>query len=274
MEFTKMQGAGNDFIVFRENMFNGIYMRDTALKLCDRHFGIGADGLILVCESDKYDAKMRVFNSDGSEAEMCGNGIRCFSKYAYDRGIVDKKKMNIETSAGLIRPEVFLDNVGKVVKVKVDIGKPSLQRKNIPVKGDGTFIREPLTILGKTFLISAVNTGVPHAVIFLDDIKNFDITYYGPAIEKNEIFTAGINVDFVQVLGKNNLKMKTWERGAGLTLACGSGACAAAYISYITGYTERKVDINLPGGDLYIEIEDSIYMTGPCKEVYSGNISY
>ncbi len=273
MKFTKMQGIGNDFIIMEHDELNGMSEKELAVKLCDRHFGIGADGLILVCDSTAQDVRMEIINSDGSEAQMCGNGIRCFTKYVFERGIVKKKKMNIETLAGVIISEVFLDNEGKVNKVRADMGAPVLEREKIPVRGSGTFINQRLPILGKIFYISAVNTGVPHAVIFIDDIDNFDVTAYGQAIEKNENFPAGTNADFVKAIGKDELKMKTWERGAGLTLACGSGACAAAYISYIIGLTNNRVNVNLPGGKLFIEIEDNICMTGPCEKVFAGDVN-
>lgn len=272
MEFTKMQGTGNDFVVMEYKNVNFEHIKDIAVKLCDRHFGIGADGLILVCDSEIYDARMRIFNSDGSEAEMCGNGIRCFAKYLYDRGIVTKNKMYIETLAGLIIPEIYIDTSGKVEKVRVNMGKPTLEREKIPAVGSGIMMNEPLVILGKTIIVSSVNTGVPHAVVFTDDIDEFEVDIYGPAIEKNKNFPLGTNVDFVQVLGENKIKIKTWERGAGLTLACGSGACAAAYISHMMGYTDNQVNVCLPGGELFVEIEDNIYMTGQCKEVFVGNI--
>ncbi|MDI6602329.1 MAG: diaminopimelate epimerase [Thermoanaerobacteraceae bacterium] len=273
MKFVKMQGIGNDFIIIEDSELNGIDAIGLAKSLCERHFGIGADGLILVCSSEKYDARMRIINSDGSEAEMCGNGIRCFAKYIYDRGIVTKKKMEIETLAGVVKPEVFTDDTGRVKTVKVDMGKPNLDREKIPVRGKGSLINEELTVLDKTFNISSVNTGVPHTVIFTDDIEAFPVEIYGPKIEKNDQFPYGTNVNFAQVVDRGDLKVRTWERGAGLTLACGSGACAAAYISHLMGYTDSRVQVSLPGGDLFVEIEDNIYMTGPCEEVFSGYIT-
>ncbi|TZE83421.1 diaminopimelate epimerase [Calorimonas adulescens] len=273
MEFVKMHGTGNDFILINEVEVGWQDIGNIAKRLCDRHFGIGADGLILVCKSNKFDARMRIINADGSEAEMCGNGIRCFAKYVYDRKIVTKKKMEIETLSGVVRPEVVTDDNDKVRMVRVDMGVPHLEPDSVPVRWEGRLINEPIAFGDKTLHISSVNTGVPHTVIFVSDIDSFPIEVYGPVIEKYNIFPVGTNVNFVQVMNRKRLMVRTWERGVGMTMACGSGACASAFISNVLGYIEREVIVSLPGGDLFVEVNNNIYMTGPCVEVFHGDIS-
>jgi diaminopimelate epimerase len=273
MEFVKMHGTGNDFILINEVEVGWQDIGNIAKRLCDRHFGIGADGLILVCKSNKFDARMRIINADGSEAEMCGNGIRCFAKYVYDRKIVTKKKMEIETLSGVVRPEVVTDDNDKVRMVRVDMGVPHLEPDSVPVRWEGRLINEPIAFGDKTLHISSVNTGVPHTVIFVSDIDSFPIEVYGPVIEKYNIFPVGTNVNFVQVMNRKRLMVRTWERGVGMTMACGSGACASAFISNVLGYIDREVIVSLPGGDLFVEVNNNIYMTGPCVEVFHGDIS-
>lgn len=273
MEFVKMHGTGNDFILINEVEVGWQDIGNIAKRLCDRHFGIGADGLILVCKSSKFDARMRIINADGSEAEMCGNGIRCFAKYVYDRKIVTKKKMEIETLSGVVRPEVVTDDNDKVRMVRVDMGVPHLEPDSVPVRWEGRLINEPIAFGDKTLHISSVNTGVPHTVIFVSDIDSFPIEVYGPVIEKYNIFPVGTNVNFVQVMNRKRLMVRTWERGVGMTMACGSGACASAFISNVLGYIDREIIVSLPGGDLFVEVNNNIYMTGPCVEVFHGDIS-
>ncbi|MCG0274681.1 MAG: diaminopimelate epimerase [Thermosediminibacteraceae bacterium] len=275
MKFTKMHGLGNDFIVvngFKEDIriiFN------KAEKICDRHRGIGADGILLVLPSDKADLKMRIINSDGSEADMCGNGIRCFARYAFSRGLVKKTHISVETLAGIIKPEVIIkDDI--IESVRVDMGRYSLKNKDIPVAADpmGEAVDLELTVEGRVFKFTGVSMGNPHCVIFVDDVKSFPVEHIGPIIERHPLFPKKTNVEFVEVKGRDLLKMRVWERGAGLTMACGTGACASAVAAYKKGLVDPKVTVSLPGGDLLIEIEEDgrVYMTGPAVEVYSGEI--
>lgn len=272
MKFTKMHGLGNDFILI-EAIDNVDYKR-LAVRLCDRHFGIGADGLLIVEPSMVADTKMRIFNSDGSEAEMCGNGSRCFAKYVYEKGIVKKEKFSVETLSGIIMPEIVINN-GMVEKVKVYMGNPIFKTNEIPVKTDKkTFIDEQVKVDGRTYKITSVLVGVPHTIIFVDSLDENMVLNVGPIIEKLHIFPRRTNVDFVKVEDENNITVRTWERGAGLTLACGSGACASAVASSITGKTNRDVKVHFKGGDLLVEwMEDnSIFLSGKAEEVFTGNI--
>ncbi|MBP2072477.1 MULTISPECIES: diaminopimelate epimerase [Thermoanaerobacterium] len=274
MKFTKMNGLGNDFIVL-ENLENKVYDYDIlARKLCDRHFGIGADGLLIVEPSGIADIKMRIINSDGSEAEMCGNGARCFAKYVYENGIVKKDKMSVETLSGIIMPElIFKDDV--VEKVKVHMGSPIFRPDMIPVKTDKkSFIEEAIKIDGRSYIVTSLLVGVPHTIIFVNSIDENMILNVGPLIEKLQIFPRGTNVDFVKVENDSNITVRTWERGAGLTLACGTGACASAVASALTGRTKRNVYVHFKKGDLYIEwlLDNNIYLTGIAEEVFTGEI--
>ncbi|KHO62622.1 diaminopimelate epimerase [Thermoanaerobacter sp. YS13] len=272
MKFTKMHGLGNDFIVI-EALENVDYS-ELAIKLCDRHFGIGADGLLVVEPSGIADIRMRIFNADGSEAEMCGNGSRCFAKYVYERGIVKKEKMAVETLAGVIMPEVFVEN-GKVESVKVYMGNPIFEASKIPVKSDKQkFINEPVKIEGKVYKLTSLRVGVPHTIVFVESLDENMIKELGPKIEKSSLFPQGTNVDFVKVEDKENISVRTWERGVGLTLACGSGACASAVASAVLGKTERNVNVHFKAGKLLVEwLEDnSIYLSGSVEEVFRGEI--
>ncbi len=275
MKFCKMHGLGNDFI-----MVDGIKgklpqdVNKTALKLCDRHFGIGADGLVFILPSEKADIKMRIINSDGNEAEMCGNATRCFAKYVYEAGYIDKKSFSIETLAGIMVPRLIIED-GHVKEVAVDMGEPFLNKEAVPMKGpDGKTISEPLQVLDSTFNITALLLGVPHCVIFVDDVDKIDLCKYGPAIESHPIFPRKINVDFIEVINEQEMKMRVWERAAGLTLACGTGACASLVAAALNKKTSRKATIHLPGGSLKIEWADNnhVYMTGPAELVFSGEI--
>ncbi len=274
MKFTKMTGLGNDFIVL-ENLENKELEYDVlAKKLCDRHFGIGGDGLLIVEPSGIADIKMRIINSDGSEAEMCGNGARCFAKYVYENGIVSKGKMSVETLSGIVMPElIFEDDV--VDKVRVHIGNPIFRPDLIPVKTDkNQFVEEMIKIDGKTYIVTSLLVGVPHTVIFVNSIDENMIVNVGPLIEKLQIFPRGTNVDFVKVEDENNIAVRTWERGAGLTLACGTGACASAVASALTNRTMRNVYVHFKKGDLYIEwtSDNNIYLTGKAEKVFTGDI--
>jgi len=272
ISFTKMQGIGNDFIVIdcRSGM-PGKGDRELASmsrRLCDRRFGIGADQILLLDNSGKADFRMRIFNADGSEVEMCGNGIRCCAKYIWDRQLSEKHVLEIETAAGIIRPE----KTGNLVKV--DMGSPVLEGRQIPVDLDGLVQDYPLIIEDKTFNITCVSMGNPHAVIFVDDVDSFDVQRYGPRIETHTLFPRKVNVEFAQVLDPQTVRMRVWERGAGETMACGTGASAVAVAANLKGMVQKKVTIRLLGGDLLIELDEGghVYMTGPAEEVFEGRI--
>jgi diaminopimelate epimerase len=276
MKFTKMQGAGNDYVYvncFEENVSNPA---ETAIKVSNRNFGIGSDGLILIMPSQVADVRMRMFNSDGSESEMCGNGIRCVAKFAYDHGIVTRKEITAETGAGVLTLQLFTNNSDKVEKVRVNMGAPRLAREEIPMLGDAgaKVVNEPLNILHTTFHITCASMGNPHCVIFIDDLENFQLEKYGPLIENHELFPRRTNVEFVQVLSRTQVRQRTWERGAGETLACGTGASAVTAACVLNGLTEKKIVNHLSGGDLEMEWADDgcIYMTGPAVEVFKGEI--
>lgn len=278
MRFTKVQGLGNDFVLvngFEEKVrpedFPGL-----AVKMCDRHFGIGADGLVPLLPSEVADVNMRIFNSDGSEAEMCGNVIRCAAKYLFERGVVKKEKIRVETLAGIMVPELIIEN-GKVIMVRVDMGEPRLERREIPMEGPpGRVTDEPLEVDGTTYHVTAVSMGNPHCVLFVPDIEQVLLHTVGPRIETHSAFPRKTNVEFVQVLNRDEVKMKVWERGAGETMACGTGACATAVACVLNGHTGRRVTLHLKAGDLLIEwAEDNhVYMTGPAEEVFTGDYPY
>ncbi|UFS72624.1 diaminopimelate epimerase [Geomonas sp. RF6] len=277
MKFTKMQGAGNDYVYvncFTETVEDPA---SVAIKVSNRNFGIGSDGLILIMPSEVADVRMRMFNSDGSESEMCGNGIRCVAKYAFDHGIVEKKEITAETGAGILTLQLFTAADGTVDRVRVNMGPPRLTRAEIPMLGEpeAKVIDEPLNILHTTFRITCASMGNPHCVIFVDDLENFQVAKYGPLIENHELFPRRTNVEFVQVISRTEVRQRTWERGAGETLACGTGASAVTAACILNGLTEKKILNHLSGGDLEMEwAEDgNVYMTGPAVEVYSGEIN-
>ena len=273
LSFTKMHGIGNDFIL--------IDCRDVAVshqlsaistlskRLCDRRFGIGADQILLLQNSDKADFSMRIFNADGSEVEMCGNGIRCFAKYIWDRKLSSKQVLEIETPAGIIRPE----KAGEMVRV--DMGRPELEGRKIPVNLDGRIKDYRIVIDDREFEMTCVSMGNPHAVIVVDDLAAFDLQRYGPQIETHKLFPKKINVEFIQVIDPKTIRMRVWERGSGETLACGTGASAVAVAADMKGIVEKKVTIQLIGGDLAIELHEDghVYMTGPAEEVFTGIIN-
>jgi diaminopimelate epimerase len=275
MKFTKMQGLGNDYIYV--NCLNeGIENISSVAKfVSDRHFGIGSDGLVLILPSTSSDFRMRMFNSDGSEAEMCGNAIRCVGKYVFDNGLTNKKQIKIETLAGIKILDMTVDH-GKVALVKVDMGEPVLKPEDIPVKsGKNIFVSEPVVVNGQTYKVTCVSMGNPHAVTYVDDVTRFPLEVVGPGMETNELFPRKINSEFVEVIDRQTLKMRVWERGAGETLACGTGACAVLVASVLNGLCERKAIIKLLGGDLIIEWNEEdnhVYMTGPATKVFDGQI--
>ena len=277
IQFVKMHGLGNDFIIVdcMSHPYSVEGLVGQAVALCDRHFGIGGDGLILVMPGLKTPFRMRIINNDGSEAEMCGNGIRCFAKYLYERGLTRDTTFVVETLAGPITPVLELDNA-HVKGVRVDMGEPRLERTQIPMGGPaGTVIDEPLAVADRTFYVTAVSMGNPHAVIFVDNVKAFPVEQFGPLIEHHPVFPRRTNVEFAQVEAPDKMTMRVWERGAGSTLACGTGACATLVAGVLTGNTERRATVVLPGGPLEIEwreTDNRVYMTGPAEEVFTGTV--
>ncbi len=273
IEFTKMHGCGNDYIYI--NCFEREIdsPESLAITLSDRHFGIGGDGIVLICRSDVADAKMRMFNIDGSEGKMCGNAIRCVAKYLYDNGLVRKNEIKIETLSGVKTLQINTQN-GLVTTVRVDMGKAELEPSKIPVKMQGEqILSAPLNIEGETFYITCVSMGNPHAVVFCDDVDCLKLSELGPLFEHNEIFPERVNTEFVKVIDKNTIKMRVWERGSGETLACGTGACASAVAAVLNGYCSKGEDIHvlLLGGELVINYTDkAVFMTGGCAKVFEG----
>lgn len=274
MRFTKMHGLGNDYVYV--DCVNGPTPADpvkTSIAVSDRHFGIGSDGLILIGKSEVADARMRMFNADGSESEMCGNGLRCVAKYVYDHGIAKKPQLKIETGRGVLTVDLTAVN-GRVQKVRVDMGEPILQASDIPTTLAGNPpINVPLEIAGKTYGVTCVSMGNPHAVIFIDHDGAELANTIGTKIENHPAFPRRINVHFVRVHSKNEVTMWTWERGSGITMACGTGACSVCVAGVLTGKTDRNLLAHLPGGDLELEWSEStnhVFMTGPATEVFSG----
>ncbi|MEQ1906743.1 MAG: diaminopimelate epimerase [Pirellulaceae bacterium] len=272
--FTKMHGAGNDYVYV--DCFRTANLErpaDLAIKIADRHKGVGGDGLILICPSDKADARMRMFNADGSEAEMCGNGIRCVAKYLFDHDLVRKEQMRIETKAGTLLLElVVVDGVAQ--KVRVDMGEPIFAADKIPT----TFSRSPvihqeIEIEGRHFQVNCLSMGNPHCVIFVDELTDDLVLGWGPKIERSQFFPARVNVEFVKVVSPRELIQRTWERGSGETLACGTGASAVCVAGVLTNQSERRVLIHLSGGDLELQWDETnnhVYKTGPAVEVFEG----
>lgn len=274
MKFVKMHGAGNDYVYidgFKEEISDPASL---AVEVSNRNFGIGSDGLILILPSPVADVKMRMFNSDGSEAEMCGNGVRCVAKYAYDHGLVNKEVITVETGAGVLTLQLYPNAQGRIERVRVDMGLPRLTRGEIPLTGDpaAQVVNLPLTILDQTFAITCVSMGNPHCVIFVDDVENFPVAKYGPLIEHHPLFPRHTNVEFVEIRSRNEVRQRTWERGAGETLACGTGASAVMVAGVLTGSTERKIRNVLSGGELEMEWSENgpVFMTGPAVEVFAG----
>jgi len=274
MKFTKMEGTGNDYVYVDASRETVRDPSRLAARISDRHFGVGADGLILILPSGKADARMEVYNADGSRAEMCGNGIRCVAKYVYDRGIARKEELRIETDAGVKELRVFTSS-GVVTRACVNMGHPQLERQKIPMKGPkGRVVAEPLAVLDRTFRITAVNMGNPHCVTFVKDVEAFELAKYGPAVERHASFPARVNAEFAQVVDRWRLKLRVWERGSGETLACGTGACAVCVAGVLNDLTARRVTAHLPGGDLELEwseAEDTVAMTGSVHEVFTGD---
>lgn len=275
MRFTKMHGLGNDYVYvsgFGQALPDDIPA--LAVAVSDRHFGIGGDGLILILPSDKADARMRMFNADGSEGEMCGNGVRCVAKYVHDHGIAAKPRIAIETGRGVLTLDVTRDAAGKAEWITVDMGEPILEAAKIPTTLPGDpVIEQPLEAGGTTWKGTAVSMGNPHFVIFVDDLSKVDLTNVGPLLERHPAFPKRVNVHFAEVVDRSTVKMATWERGSGITLACGTGACSVCVAGVLTGRTDRAITAHLPGGPLKLSWptdQGSVFMTGPATEVFSG----
>lgn len=274
MNFTKMNGLGNDFVVIAGEQQLPENVADLAVQLCNRFFGIGADGLVYILPSEIADFRMRIINSDGSEAEQCGNAIRCVAKYVYDNGLTDKEEITIETlGAGAQKVQLTVQD-GKVSSVRVDMGEPILNGQRVPTTIDAEQVVEhPIEVDGREFRFTAVSMGNPHCVIYVDDAVNFDLGTWGPKLETHPLFPRKINVEFVTVNSRTHTDMRVWERGAGPTLACGTGACATVVASVLTGATDRTATVSLKGGDLLIEWNESdnhVYMSGPAAVSFCG----
>ncbi|MFC4305848.1 diaminopimelate epimerase [Cohnella boryungensis] len=277
MEFTKMHGLGNDFIIVAGETALPDNAAELAVRLCNRFFGIGADGLVYILPSDNADFRMRIINSDGSEAEQCGNAIRCVAKYVYDTGLVGKTELTIETLGAGVQPVRLSIESGKVAQVTVDMGEPILNGLDVPTTIDANpVLGHTVEVEGREFKFTAVSMGNPHCVIYVDDAVGFDLAAWGPKLEKHPLFPRKINVEFATVNSREQVDMRVWERGAGPTLACGTGACATLVSSVLNGLTGREATISLAGGDLRIawnEDNNRIYMTGPAAFVYSGTLA-
>lgn len=275
MQFTKMHGAGNDYVYvncFQERLPDDI--PGLAVAVSDRHKGIGADGLILICPSERGDALMRMFNADGSESEMCGNGVRCVAKYVYDHGIARRDELRIETGRGVLTLQMFPGANGRIEKVRVNMGAPILTAAEIPttLPGDPP-IRVPLQAAGRQFEVTCVSMGNPHCVTFVDEVNDDWVLRVGPQVEQHPAFPRRVNAEFIQVLSPREFRMRVWERGSGETQACGTGACASAVAGVLAGLLERKTLAHLPGGDLELEwgATGEVYLTGPATEVFTGD---
>lgn len=274
MKFTKMHGLGNDFVmVIEKNLPSSIGLDELSIAVCDRHFGVGADGLIIARPSEDHDIKMQIINSDGSEAEMCGNGIRCFAKYVYEENLVRKTTMTVETLAGTMVPVLHMtgDNIDDVT---VDMNEPRLAGLVIPVDSDlDSVVDYDLQVDGDSKRITCVSMGNPHCIMFVEDIKDIPLTTLGPVMEKHSFFPNKTNVEFVEVMARDEIAMRVWERGASETLACGTGACATLVSAVLNGKADRDAIVHLAGGDLHIrwnEEDNHVYMTGPANNVFVG----
>ena len=276
MKFTKMHGIGNDYVYvncFEESVKNPA---EVSKFVSDRHFGIGSDGLILISPSAIADFRMNIYNADGSQAEMCGNGIRCVAKYVYDYGLTDKTEISVETLAGIKYLRLQVEN-GKVASVEVNMGAPILEPKEIPVAVDESpVVNVPVEVKGKIYHMTCVSMGNPHAIIFMNNVKDLDIAAIGPYFENHTVFPKRTNTEFVEVLDRNTVNMRVWERGSDETLACGTGACATTVACILNDKTENEVTVHLLGGDLKIRWDreaNQVYMTGPATVVFDGEIT-
>lgn len=278
MRFTKMQGLGNDYVYvncLEEEIENPA---EVARFVSDRHFGIGSDGLIMICPSEKADFEMKMYNADGSRGEMCGNGIRCVGKYVYDYGLTDKTSVSVDTLAGVKYLDLTVEN-GKAVLVRVNMGTPILTPDQIPIVAEDEkekqIVDEIIQVDGQEYRMTGVSMGNPHAVVYVEDVKGIDIEKTGPKFEYHERFPKRVNTEFAKVLDRHTVEMRVWERGSGETLACGTGACAVAVASILNGFTEDEVTVKLLGGDLRIQWDKKanvVFMTGPATVVFDGEI--
>ena len=276
MKFTKMQGCGNDYVYvncFKETIENP---SELSIKVSNRNFGVGSDGLILICPSDVADVRMEMYNADGSQSQMCGNGVRCVGKYSYDYGIVNKDVITVETLAGIKTLQFEIENE-KVVRVTVDMGAPIVEPSLVPVKAEGdAVIAKPIVVDGTEYEITCVSMGNPHAITFVEDTNNIGaIEEIGPKFENHAMFPERTNTEFIQVLSETEINMRVWERGSGETLACGTGACASVYACILNGKTKDEVTVHLLGGDLWIKYDREsghIFMTGPAVVVFDGEL--
>jgi diaminopimelate epimerase len=274
MRFVKAHGAGNDFVLI-EDLDDRLHPNAAFVAaVCDRHFGVGADGLIRITRAPDADFFMDYYNADGEVAEMCGNGIRCLAKYVSDRGLSSGDRLQVGTRDGIKKMELFRDSSGAVVRVRVDMGVPSTERAEIPVSGSGDPLHEKVDVAGEGLEAALVSMGNPHAVVFVDDLDAVPFETLGPALENHQRFPAKTNAEFAQVLNDHEVRMRVWERGVGETMACGTGACATAVAASLRGYTGRTVAIHLPGGTLDVEWADDgrVFMTGPAEESFEGEL--
>lgn len=272
MVFEKVHGLGNDFILFEDDGLERDW-NALAKRLCERGLSVGADGILVVLPSGKADIRMRIINADGSEAEMCGNGIRCFAKYVYERGIVKNKDMTVETLAGVMKPKLIVRD-GAVTDVSVDMGAPGFDRSCIPMKGEGEAADVEIEVAGRRLTVTSLLMGVPHTIVPVDEIDEEEVRRLGPAIEKHPLYPRKTNVNFVQVIDRDNIRVRTWERGAALTLACGTGACASVVAMFRKGLINRKTAVHLKAGQLVVEYltDGRVLMTGPAQRVYRANL--
>lgn len=274
MRFTKMHGLGNDYVYVNAFEEKIDHPNELARKIADRHFGVGSDGLVLIAPSEIADFQMLMYNADGSQGDMCGNASRCVAKYVYDRGMTDKTVVTLETLAGIKVLHMTLKD-GRVESVRVDMGEPKVNCEEVPcLLGKGIVRREKIEALGRVFEITPVSTGNPHGVIFLDEpVEEFDIYRYGPALETHPAFPKKANIEFVNVIARDRLRMRVWERGSGVTLACGTGSCAVLVAANLCGLADRKATIVLDGGELEDEWDEAtghVFMTGPATHVFDG----
>ena len=276
MRFTKMHGAGNDYIYvncFKETVKNP---EKFSVKVSDRHFGVGSDGLVLISPSEVADFKMAIYNADGSQAQMCGNAVRCVAKYVYDNKMTDKQEISLETLSGIKYIKLQVENT-VAVSARVNMGSPILKGSEIPTKFDGDkVVRQKLTIDEKEYEVTCVSMGNPHCIVFVDDVKSIELEKIGPRFENNEMFPERINTEFIHIVSENEFDMRVWERGSGETLACGTGACAATVASVLNGYckADSEIKVNLTGGTLFINwnADGDVYMTGPAEKICDGEI--
>jgi diaminopimelate epimerase len=273
MQFWKMHGLGNDYIVIdnRDQKVSDKNASALAKKLCERRFSVGADGLLMVYNSTVAEVKMRILNADGSEAEMCGNGIRCFAKYCYENKIVERCEFSVETLSGVKHVWLTVKS-DEVADVKVDMGAPNWERASLPMQGEGTCINEHLEVDGEPYKVTCLSMGNPHCIIFVDNVEDFPVDFVGPMFENHPVFPKRTNVGFVQILNRKELKVRVWERGCAETLACGTGTVAAVAAANKLGKVGDKVTVHVLGGDLQVEVGKTLFLCGAAEKVYMGTL--